>query len=654
MKKIRILVLCVSMAVLAAGCRNGAADSGETETTAGESSLHASKSTVTLTEGKYSKEKLDDTWDEKEAVEILCEGKTAVAEGEGVRTENGIVTISQEGTYVLTGTLDDGQLIVDVENKGDVKLIFNGISLTSTSTAPVYIKEGNVVITLAPDTENTVTDGKEYLYEEGEDEPKAAIFAKDDLTFNGTGSLTVNGNYNNGIQCKDDLKFVTGTYHIIAANNGIVGKDSVSVKNGNFTIEAGNDGIKSTNIDETDKGYILIEGGAFTITAGADGIQAETLLRINNGEFDIVTGGGSQEAVQHTETPGGAGGGKMPAGGMDGIGQPDGRERTMPQDGEENGTPPDVNQGEAPEKPEGEDMSQMPEGEDVSQTPQDREKMQTPEDTGDTTETASTKGLKSYVDLIIAGGTFTLDVCDDGVHSNQDVIIEGGTLRIQTGDDGVHADQKLTVNGGAVDVQKSYEGLEGFEIEINGGDIKVIASDDGINAAGDSDSAAEPEQMRGGMADEDQGALLTINGGDIYVNASGDGLDANGDIYINGGNVTVHGPVSGGDGTLDFASECKITGGTFLADGSLGMIQNPSDTSTQPVIVRSLTHVAEAGTEVTLTDQNGNVLAQYTTEKEAQWFAISTAELKQGESYEFQVGGDSAEVAIEQAVMQVN
>ena len=156
------------------------------------------------------------------------------------------------------------------------------------------------------------------------------------------------------------------------------------------------------------------------------------------------------------------------------------------------------------------------------------------------------------------------------------------------------------------------------------------------------------------MADEDQGALLTINGGDIYVNASGDGLDANGDIYINGGNVTVHGPVSGGDGTLDFASECKITGGTFLADGSLGMIQNPSDTSTQPVIVRSLTHVAEAGTEVTLTDQNGNVLAQYTTEKEAQWFAISTAELKQGESYEFQVGGDSAEVAIEQAVMQVN
>lgn len=651
MKKRRILALCVGIAMLAAGCGNGAADSGETETTAGESSLHASKSTVTLTEGKYSEEKLDDTWDEKEAVEILCEGKTAVAEGEGVRTEDGIVTINQEGTYVLTGTLDDGQLIIDVENKGDVKLIFNGISLTSTSTAPVYIKEGNVVVTLAPDTENTVTDGKEYLYEEGEDEPKAAIFAKDDLTFNGTGSLTVNGNYNNGIQCKDDLKFVTGTYHIIAANNGIVGKDSVSVKNGNFTIEAGNDGIKSTNIDETDKGYILIEGGAFTITAGADGIQAETLLRINNGEFDIVTGGGSQEAVQHAETPGGAGGGQMPSGG---IGQSGGGARTMPQDGEGKGTPPDVNQGEAPQKPEGEDVPQMPEGEDISQTPQDREKMQQPEDTGDTTETASAKGLKSYVDLIIAGGTSTLDVCDDGVHSNQDVTIEGGTLSITTGDDGVHADKKLTVNKGTVDVQKSYEGLEGFEIEINGGDIKVIASDDGINAAGDSDSAAEPEQMRGGMADEDQGALLTINGGDTYVNASGDGLDANGDIYINGGNVTVHGPVSGGDGTLDFASECKITGGTFLADGSLGMIQNPSDTSTQPVIVRSLTHVAEAGTEVTLTDQNGNVLAQYTTEKEAQWFAISTAELKQEETYQFQVGDDSAEVTIEQAVMQVN
>ena len=608
MKKTRILAIFICVMALTGGCKSGAEDSSGTESAETESTLHASTSTVTLTEGKYSEEKLDDTWDESDSVEILCEGNSAVAVAEGVKVEGGVVTISQEGTYVLTGTLEDGQIIVDVENKGDVKLIFNGVALTSTGTAPVYIKGGNTVITLAPDTENTVTDGQEYLYEEGEDEPKAAIFAKDDLTFNGTGSLTVNGNYNNGIQCKDDLKFVTGTYHITAVNNGIVGKDSVSVKNGNFTVEAGNDGLKATNIDETDKGYVLIENGAFTITAGADGIQAETLLRINNGEFDMTAGGGSEAAVQSGE---------------------------MPQNGEGPQDDKVIQSGE---------RAQMPGG---------GKRIQDVETSDDSTETNSAKGLKSYVDLIIAGGTFDFDVCDDAVHS-QNVKIEEGTLTIQTGDDGVHADQKLTVNGGTIDVQKSYEGLVGFEIEINGGDVKIMASDDGINAAGDDDSVASPEQTGGGMAGEDQGAVLTINDGTVYVNANGDGLDANGDIYIAGGYVTVHGPVSGRDGTLDYATECKITGGTLLADGSLGMIQNPSDTSTQPVIIRSMQSKVAAGTEVSLSDKSGNVVARYTTEKEAQWFAISAAELRQGETYLLQIGSDTAEVTIDQIITEID
>lgn len=621
MKKRVITALILSIALMAGGCGRSGGDTGETAET--ETALHASESTVTLTEGKYSEEKLDASWDEKNAVEILCDGSIVTASDDGVTVKDSVITISEEGTYVLTGTLTDGQLVVDVENKGSVRMIFNGISLTSTSTAPVYVKEGNVIITLAEDTENTVTDGQEYLYGEGEDEPKAAIYAKDDLTFNGTGSLTVSANYSNGIQCKDDLKFVTGSYHITAVNNGIVGKDSVSVKNGNFTIEAGRDGIKSTNIEETDKGYILIESGAFTITAGADGIQAETLLRVNGGTFEIVTGGGSQSAAQRETLPGdkNPGGGKMPEGG---------------------------------------------------------DKPQFAENTDDSTEAESMKGLKSYVEVLIAGGSFVMDTCDDGVHSNQNVILEGGTLTVQTGDDGVHADKKLTINAGSVDIQKSYEGLEGFEIEINGGDIKAAASDDGINAAGGDDSAANPEDlvdtkpktqentlaergspggapgMGGGMADEDQGAVLTVNGGTVYVNADGDGLDANGDIYINGGEITVHGPVDGGNGTLDFASECKITGGTFVADGSMGMVQNPSGTSTQPVIIKSTSGTTGAGTAVSLTDEGGKVLLEYTTEKAVQWFAVSTAELQEGKNYTLQIGDEKTEVSISQTIMEIN
>lgn len=207
---------------------------------------------------------------------------------EGIDTDGSTVTITGEGTYFFIGELKDGQIIVDTDKETFVKLVFSGVNISCSDTAPVYIKGGNTIITLAAGTENTITDGESYVCEEdGEDEPGAAIFSKDDLTFNGTGSLTVNANYNNGIQSKDDLKFVDGTYVITAKDDGMVGKDSVSVKNGDFTIQSGGDGIKSTNMEETDKGYILLENGTFQITSDGDALQAETLLRINDGTFVI-------------------------------------------------------------------------------------------------------------------------------------------------------------------------------------------------------------------------------------------------------------------------------------------------------------------------------------------------------------------------------
>ena len=161
----------------------------------------------------------------------------------------------------------------------------------------------------------------------------------------------------------------------------------------------------------------------------------------------------------------------------------------------------------------------------------------------DDSESGSAKALKSYVELIVAGGELNLDSLDDGIHSNQDVTVHGGTILISAGDDGIHADKTLTVNGGSLDIEKSYEGLEGFDIVINDGSIKIVSSDDGINAAGKDDGEIEPENQKNQpfMADEDQGASMTINGGVVYVNANGDGLDANGDIFMNGGMVTVHG-----------------------------------------------------------------------------------------------------------------
>lgn len=194
-----------------------------------------------------------------------------------VQIDKTTATITKAGTYILTGTLTDGQIIVDAENKGDVKLVLNDAVINCSSSAPIYIKSGNTVITLADGTENSVSDGEEYIYEkEDDDEPNAAIFAKDDLTFNGSGSLTVTGNYNHAIRSKDDLKFVAGTFDILTNGTGqnmTQNSDSakalksyveLTVAGGKFTINSCDDALHSNQ-------NVTIENGTFTITSSDDG-----------------------------------------------------------------------------------------------------------------------------------------------------------------------------------------------------------------------------------------------------------------------------------------------------------------------------------------------------------------------------------------------
>lgn len=715
-KKVVVLLAVATLGI--AGCGKGNDTAGtkstSTETVTLSSSGHATVSTVNLTEGKYSEEKLDASWNEKSAVKITLNGDSVTADDKNVEVDGSKVTITGAGTYVLSGTISDGQIVVDSDDKDSVRLVLNGAEITCSNSSAIWVKAGDTIITLADGTENTLTDGAEYTTDSEDDEPKAAVYAKDDLTFNGSGSLTVNGNYKNGIQCKDALKFVSGTYTITAANNGLVGKDSVSIKDGTYTITSGGDGIKSTNTDETDKGYVIIDGGTFTITVEGDGIQAETLLRVNDGDFTITTGGGSENAVQKNGMGGGGpigGGGQMPE---NGSGRPEdgrapGNQEAESSDGQsanadavasdsnssagstDTNTPPEKkdlpqgNGGQPGEPPQNNtdnsnsDSNGSADGSDTSDSDTSGNQMQpggTPPDmnqqSSEEEDTTSTKGLKSYVELVATGGTFNIDSCDDALHSDNSVEVTDGTYTINTGDDGIHADKTLNISGGTIDIQQCSEGIEGFDIVINDGDIRVTASDDAINAAGESstdnsDTTADSEtnkeqtdnsvsdsgngqqtgQMGGQMEAEDQGATLTINGGSLYVNANGDGLDANGDILITGGNLTLHEPADGGNGTLDYASECKITGGTFAAVGSNGMIQNPSEDSEQPVICQSLDSQVESGTVIAVKDEDGNVITEIKTEKNVQWYAFSSSKLKVGKSYTICIGDQETEVILE-------
>ena len=210
--------------------------------------------------------------------------------GNGATVTDNKVTINNRGTYVISGTSSNSQIIIDSASEENVYLVLNNVNLTYENSAPIYVQAAKNAILVLPDgTTNTITDGDSYTFEDSTtDEPNATIFSKDYLTIRGNGTLTVNANYNNGITSKDDLKITGGNITITSADDGLMGKDSITIKGGNITINASGDGLKSTNTEDTSKGYVLIEGGTLNITSTNDGIQAETNVNITDGTINIV------------------------------------------------------------------------------------------------------------------------------------------------------------------------------------------------------------------------------------------------------------------------------------------------------------------------------------------------------------------------------
>lgn len=226
---------------------------------------------------------------------IELNGGTIAVEGEGVTVSTDQAVITAAGTYRLSGRLVDKQIVVDTVDEGMVQLILDGVDITNSSNAPIAIMEATeVAIILASDTENRVTDGSTYIFEDPEsDEPNAAIYSTADLTIGGDGSLVVTGNYNDGITSKDGLVIRGGAITVNAVDDGIRGKDYLVVKDGQLVINAGGDGLVADNEEDAALGYIAIEGGVFTITAGGDAIQAQTDVAISGGQFTLTSGGGS-------------------------------------------------------------------------------------------------------------------------------------------------------------------------------------------------------------------------------------------------------------------------------------------------------------------------------------------------------------------------
>lgn len=236
----------------------------------------------------YSDRDKDASYDEAAATKIALAGQGATVSGEGAAVEGTAVTITAAGTYVVTGELMAGSLVVSAGDQDKVQIVLDGASIRNEAGPALNIQQADkVFVTLADGTQNTLADGAAYELSEGEDEPNAALFSKDDLTINGTGALTVEGNYRHGVNSKDDLVVTGGAITVTAKEDGLRGKDCVKVADGSFAITAGGDGVKSNNDEDPTRGFVSIDGGTFAVEAGDEGFQAATYLRLAGGDAQI-------------------------------------------------------------------------------------------------------------------------------------------------------------------------------------------------------------------------------------------------------------------------------------------------------------------------------------------------------------------------------
>lgn len=555
-----------------------ASNEAASNTTSSTASASGS-STIQVT---YDKEDMYSDWTKEKPSYIKLNGSTASLEGTGAAIDGSTIMILLPGVYVLSGTLDDGQILVDSQKGGTVKLVLNGVELNNSNNAPIFVKNADKTILSLPEgTSNTVSDGKTYVYANpDDDEPNAAIFSKDDLVLNGSGSLTVYGNYNNGIMGKDDVKITGGNITIYSVDDGLAGRDLLAIKDGIFHIEAEGDGIRSTNDKDAGKGNISLSGGVYTIRAGADGIQAVGTLSIAGGEYDVVTGGGSANAAAKAGDSRQGPGGFAPAA----------------------GNAASTTASTAAEK-------------------------------------QSAKGLKAGTDITVTDGVFAIDSSDDALHSNGSLTISGGSFAVISGDDGIHADASILIQDGVINITKSYEGIESKNITLAGGEIHVTASDDGINISGGNDGSSVNGRPGQNAFSASGDSLLQITGGFITVNAAGDGLDSNGSIMMSGGTVLVSGPTDNGNGALDYDGSFSLTGGVLMAAGSAGMAQAPSEQSEQNSVMMTFTSQQKAGTSVTLQDSKGRIVAAFTPGKNFQTIVMASPDLKKDEEYTLYTGG---------------
>ena len=358
---------------------------------------------------------------------IELTGKSAKYSGSGVVINSNVITINAEGEYHMTGTLSDGQVVINTgDTAGTVYLYLENADLNCLTAPAIYVLQAKKLHIVLPEgTANRIVSGREEDMAGYDGSANGgAIFGEDDIDIEGAGSLEIFGYINNGITGKDDVKIEGGNITIVAANNGIKGSESVAVRGGTLSITCGNDGIKSTSSNKDGKGFVQLDGGTVTISSVGDGISAETELIINGGELSVTTTGNSlSESCKAIKA-----------------------NNTITLSG---GTLDLVSDDNAISSKEAIIVS----GATVNAV------------------SSSRKGMHAAEQIQISGGSVSITSVEDGIQTKGDISITGGTVKVNSGEDCIKSGDKDDTTASATGT-----------VTLTGGDLFLTAAGDPIEA----------------------------------------------------------------------------------------------------------------------------------------------------------------------------
>lgn len=683
-----VAAVILAMCLMTSGCGSQA----DTNSSTGNSASTTVTSSITAEDTNVTHA------DDADNYKTEITGAFTITSGNGtsVTQNDSVYTITQAGEYTVSGLLSEGQIVVDAADDAEITITLNGTSITCSTGSPIYVKNADSVkIKSEENTYNCVVDAREKASDDASDDTgNAAIYATCDLKFVGKGALSVTGNYNNGIQSKDDLSIKNVTIKVTAVNNAIKGNDAVDIESGEvIAISKKGDGIKTSNSSLSSKGkqkgIVTISGGNIDVYAACDGIDAAYGVDVSgDGNLNIYTDTYSEYSEEVTDSSttntsssnsgnsssNSTGSSKSSASASmmsyttDGTSTSDvsaaytidtssdnssGITLTADTNNQNNGnmgTPPDMNNnqnnGSMGTPP---DMNNSQNSSDINNNsgfgggfgggnngnkPGDMNNS-----SGNSSKKSySTKGIKADSEITISGATINISSTDDGIHANSD----SGVL--ETGEDGKGV---ITVSGGSITISTGDDGIHADkELDVTDGYINVVTSYEGLEAmmlnisGGKVYVYATDDGLNACTGDGSTTPLINITGGYVNVTTTSgdtDGIDSNGNYTQSGGMVLVKGGSSSGQvsGSIDVDGTVTVTGGICVALG--GICETPEN-SANAYVFSSLSFNAGS---YSLRDASGNEVLSFTLTESYSNGWICASALTTGTEYTLYCDGNS-------------